>query len=228
MRDHPPTQRVHAVGVAVEQRLQRATIATRRPGREVGVVVTQTAPRCRGCPWCRCCRCPRRVERSTACSCSGCDCSSDRRARRGTATTAAAIASRNTSATHTHVIPLPASRCGSPRLRWTRCRAWSGRRSRARRRPLGIGANGGERRAHRARGRISTGGVACHTPVHDVVERVRYVGALRTDRGADVVSRAIAVGDVGVTAERRTAAEHLVEQEAERVDVGARGRSGVR
>ena len=44
MRDHPPTQRVHAVGVAVEEGLQRATVATRRPGREVGVVVTQPAP----------------------------------------------------------------------------------------------------------------------------------------------------------------------------------------
>ena len=46
--------------------------------------------------------------------------------------------------------------------------------------------------------------------------------------GADVVRRAIAVAIVGVATERRTAAQHLEEQEAERVHVGARvGRAPV-
>ena len=78
MRDHPPAQRVHSIGVAVEQRLQRATVTTRRPGGEVGVVVTQTAPRG------RCRRGCRGTAGSTACSRPGCACSTGRRGRRGT------------------------------------------------------------------------------------------------------------------------------------------------
>ena len=72
-------QRVHAVGVAVEQRLERAAVTAGCPGGEVGVVVTQTRYRVRAR---RTYRCGRRGERSTTSwsSRGSLDC---RRARRG-------------------------------------------------------------------------------------------------------------------------------------------------